>query len=49
MLEFLDSSTVMPSKAALFNTQCEVLFDFGIAHRNTALYNLHGNGNHDNM
>lgn len=35
--------SVMPSKAALFNNKCEMVFDFGITHRNTALYNPHGN------
>lgn len=36
-------ASVMPSKAALFNNKCEMVFDFGITHRNTALYNPHGN------
>ena len=34
---------VMPSKAALFNSKCDMIHDFGITHRNTALYNPHGN------
>ena len=35
---------VMPSKAALFNARnCDMVFDFGVSHRNTALYNPHGN------
>ena len=34
---------VMPSKAALFNSKCDLIFDFGITHRNTALYNKYGN------
>ena len=33
----------MPSKAALFNSKCDLIFDFGITHRNTALYNQYGN------
>lgn len=34
----------MPSKAALFDAKtCDVVLDFGISHRNTALYNPHGN------
>ncbi|XP_019857196.1 PREDICTED: eukaryotic translation initiation factor 2A-like isoform X2 [Amphimedon queenslandica] len=32
----------MPSKAALFNSKCDLIFDFGITHRNTALYNKYG-------
>ena len=35
---------VMPSKAALFDAKnCDMVFDFGVSHRNTALYNPHGN------
>lgn len=33
----------MPAKAALFNTNCEVIFDFGAGPRNSIYYNPHGN------
>jgi translation initiation factor 2A len=33
----------MPSKGAVFNSQCEMVHDMGITHRNTALYNPQGN------
>ncbi|XP_065207991.1 eukaryotic translation initiation factor 2A [Planococcus citri] len=33
----------MPAKAALFNTKCEVIFDFGSGPRNSIYYNPHGN------
>lgn len=33
----------MPSRTTLFNHKCEVVFDFGTAHRNTLCYNPHGN------
>ena len=36
-------SSVMPSKAALFNSKCDMVHDFGITHRNTALFNPQGN------
>ena len=44
-ISFLDKcfSSVMPSKATLFNLKCEPIFDFGTGHRNVANFNPQGN------
>ena len=36
-------SSVMPSKATLFNCNCEPIYDFGTGHRNVANFNPQGN------
>ena len=33
----------MPAKAALFNSKCEVVYDFGSGPRNSIYFNPHGN------
>ena len=33
----------MPAKATLFNSKCEVIFDFGTGSRNECYYNQQGN------
>ena len=35
--------SVMPSKATLFNCNCEPIYDFGTGHRNVANFNPQGN------
>ncbi|XP_011505945.1 PREDICTED: eukaryotic translation initiation factor 2A [Ceratosolen solmsi marchali] len=41
--EFIVIYGLMPSKATIYNLQCEPVFEFGTKHRNAIYYNPHGN------